>query len=101
MASGGCRGRAGRPSGTPAPARPHPHEWGRLPPPPMVGLRGWSVAFSPDGTRLLAVAGGAVRVAKLCDVWTGTVVLELKGLSAFVQSLAFSPDGTRIVIGGA
>jgi WD40 repeat protein len=65
------------------------------------GERGGSVAFSPDGRRF--VAGGMHTVdrvqVKVCDARTGTVLVELKGITLPVHSVAFSPDGTRIVTG--
>jgi WD40 repeat protein/serine/threonine protein kinase len=57
-----------------------------------------SVAFSPDGTRI--VTGSHDKTAKVWDARTGTLLLELKGHTASVYGVAFSPDGTRIVTGG-
>src|SRR5260370_7415588 len=66
-----------------------------------------SVAFSPDGTRI--VAGRKDGTARLIDAQTGAVLLEVKMrpmvvntfyVSMGVLCVAFSPDGTRIVIGG-
>ena len=55
-----------------------------------------SVAFSPDGTRLLS--GSADKTLKLWDVATGQSVRTFEGHSGWsVDSVAFSPDGTRIV----
>jgi serine/threonine protein kinase len=56
-----------------------------------------SVAFSPDGTRI--VTGSSDKTAKVWDARTGTPLLELKGHTLWVSSVAFSPDGTRIVTG--
>ncbi len=61
------------------------------------------MAFSPDGTRIVAGGGfphekGEVRV---WDVRTGTELLELKGHTQVVMSVAFSPDGTLILSGDA
>jgi hypothetical protein len=57
----------------------------------------WSVAFSPDGTRI--VTGGWDKTAKVWDARSATPQLELKGHTAEVWSVAFSPDGTRLVTG--
>ena len=61
-----------------------------------------SVAFSPDGTRI--VTGGTIEwsstgEASVWDARTGAELLELKGHTSRVTSVAFSPDGTRIVTG--
>ena len=57
-----------------------------------------SVAFSPDGTRI--VTGSDDGTAKVWDARTGTALLELKGhTSAGEVAWSFSPDGTRIVTG--
>ena len=51
-----------------------------------------SVAFSPDGTKILT---GGDRTAKLWDAGTGAVLRTLGGHSDYVSSVAFSPDGTN------
>ena len=56
-----------------------------------------SVAFSPDGSRI--VTGSGDRTAKVWDARTGTALLELKGHMGAVGSASFSPDGSRIVTG--
>ena len=56
----------------------------------------WSVAWSPDGTRLLT-GGGGVRV---WDAGTGQLLHDLRGDTGAVRSVAWSPDGTRLVSGG-
>ena len=61
-----------------------------------------TVAFSPDGTRI--VTGGTTGElgtgwASVWDARTGAELLELKGHTGFVMSAAFSPDGERIVTG--
>ena len=57
----------------------------------------WSVAFSPDGKRI--VSGGDDAV-KLWDAGTGQELLTVKGHGDIVTSVAFSRDGNRIVTGG-
>jgi WD40 repeat protein len=56
-----------------------------------------SVAFSPDGLRI--VAGSVDETATLWDAASGLVLLKLKGHSDQIWSVAFSPDGQRIVTG--
>src|SRR5688572_12768612 len=56
-----------------------------------------AVALSPDGKRVAAGAGTAVRV---WDVASGTVVKELAGHPEAVHSLQFSPDGALLAAGG-
>src|SRR5262249_31149145 len=66
-----------------------------------------SVAFSPDGTRI--VTGGTLGTglahdfgqASVWDARTGAELVELKGHTGTVMSVAFSPDGTRIITGSA
>jgi WD40 repeat protein len=55
-----------------------------------------SVAFSPDGTRI--VSGGFDNVVRVWDVATAQPIgAPLRGHTDTVRSVAFSPDGTRIV----
>ena len=58
-----------------------------------------SVAFSPDGTRVLS--GSLDRTLKLWDARPGSSCARSRGMSdAGLNSVAFSPDGTRAVSGG-
>ncbi|KAJ6567905.1 WD40-repeat-containing domain protein [Mycena vulgaris] len=57
-----------------------------------------SVAFSPDGTRI--VSGSYDNTVRVWDAETQTQIgAPLEGHTSWVQSVAFSPDGTRIVSG--
>jgi WD40 repeat protein len=53
-----------------------------------------SVAFSPDGKRL--VTGSFDKKVKLWDAATGRELLTLQGHTDAVWSVAFSPDGRRL-----
>jgi WD40 repeat protein len=55
-----------------------------------LGTRG-SVAFSPDGKRLVSTGGGTVKV---WDAQTGQELLTMKGATAPV---ALSPDGHWLI----
>lgn len=58
-----------------------------------------SIAFSPDGTRILT--GGRDQTVRVWDARTGQAIGEpLRGLEGMASSVAFSPDGARIVFGG-
>jgi WD40 repeat protein/tRNA A-37 threonylcarbamoyl transferase component Bud32 len=57
----------------------------------------YSVAFSPDGTRI--VSGSRDKTLKVWDAQTGEEVLTLTGHTEAVLSVAFSPDCKRIVSG--
>jgi WD40 repeat protein/tRNA A-37 threonylcarbamoyl transferase component Bud32 len=61
-----------------------------------AGDTGWfaRVVFSPDGVRLAAGEGRAVRV---WDAATGRLLLTLSGHEGPITHVAYSPDGRRIV----
>jgi WD40 repeat protein/serine/threonine protein kinase len=59
----------------------------------------WSVAFSPDGKRI--VSGNTDRTLKVWDAVTGQELLALRGHTDEVRSVAFSLDGKRLVSGSA
>ena len=65
------------------------------------GLAGANdVAVSPDG-KLVAVAAGGARVAKILSAATGRELGELVGHEGQVLSVKFSPDGKTIATGGS
>ncbi|KAJ3897008.1 WD40-repeat-containing domain protein, partial [Lentinula edodes] len=69
---------------------------------PLQGHEYWvdSVAFSPDGTRI--VSGSADKTLRIWNARTGAQIgVPLQGHEHWVNSVAFSPDGTRIVSGSA
>src|SRR6185436_14851781 len=54
-----------------------------------------SVAFSPDGLRIIAGS----RNAKVWEAATGRELLTLRGHTKFISSVAISADGQRIITG--
>ena len=54
----------------------------------------YSVAFSPDGTRI--ASGSADKTIKVWDAASGQELTTLSGHTSRVNSVAFSPDGTRV-----
>ncbi|MGF1622353.1 MAG: WD40 repeat domain-containing protein [Rhodomicrobiaceae bacterium] len=63
------------------------------------GGQGSSVAFSPDGARILS--GDTIFGAlELWDAKSGELIRTMHSTGGAVASVAFSPDGTRLVSGG-
>ena len=62
----------------------------------------WSVAFSPDGDRIVTGGGGggAGGKVKLWNARTGQQTQTLRGHSKAVQCVAFSLDGKQIISSG-
>lgn len=58
----------------------------------------WSIAFSPDGERL--VSGSSDRTVKIWDVSSGEEIATLWGHLDSVRSVVYSPDGLTIASGG-
>jgi WD40 repeat protein/serine/threonine protein kinase len=54
----------------------------------------WSVAFSPDGSRLASASGD--KTIKIWDTASGRELRTLEGHLDEVWSVAFSPDGNRL-----
>ncbi|KIO01502.1 hypothetical protein M404DRAFT_149928, partial [Pisolithus tinctorius Marx 270] len=67
---------------------------------PLKGHSNWvtSVAFSPDGNRIVSASGD--KTLRVWDAKSGNQIgSPLKGHTEDVTSVAFSPDGNRIVSG--
>jgi WD40 repeat protein len=58
-----------------------------------------SVAFSPDGTRVLSCSRD--NTIKLWDAATGALIRTFEGHSSEVSSVAFLPDGAHLLTGGS
>ncbi|CUA72752.1 Notchless protein homolog 1 [Mus musculus] [Rhizoctonia solani] len=57
-----------------------------------------SIAFSPDGGRIVSASLGSIRV---WDAYNGTRVSGVfKGHMRYINSVSFSPDGARVVSSG-
>ena len=67
---------------------------------PLVPHADWvnSVAFSPDGKRMLS--GGKDGKIKLWEVASGRLIRTLRGHTQDVNAVAFSPDGAYVLSGG-
>ena len=70
---------------------------------PQLGLpahSSWveSVAFSPDGMRIVTCGD---NIARVWDARTGLRRAELKGHAGWLTSVAFSPDGEQVVTGSS
>jgi WD40 repeat protein len=64
---------------------------------PGHGAVVWTLAFSPDGTRLASASHD--KTAKVWDVATGKELLSLKRHTDRVNAVAFAPDGHRLATG--
>jgi eukaryotic-like serine/threonine-protein kinase len=58
----------------------------------------WSVAWSPDGSRL--ATGGTEGVVKIWDALSGRQLASLRGHTGELRSVAWSPDGRRLASAG-
>lgn len=59
-----------------------------------------SLAFSPDGSRLIIGGTWPEQRIQIWDVETRELIVELSGHKSDVESFAFSPDGRLLASGG-
>ena len=59
-----------------------------------------SLAFSPDGSRLIIGGTWPEQRIQIWDVETRELIVELSGHKSDVESFAFSPDGCLLASGG-
>ena len=59
----------------------------------------WSLAVSPDGTKL--ITGAADNTARIWDIQTGQPIGAVMQHRSGVYCVAFSPDGKTVLTGGA
>jgi WD40 repeat protein len=66
------------------------------------GHQGWvnSVAFSPDGSRILSGSGLQDHTLRLWDAASGKLIRSWKAHSRGLGSVAFSPDGALLLSAG-
>jgi WD40 repeat protein len=72
-------------------------------PPRAAGAIPWHIAFSPDGTRFLTVAGDGSGDWGRVQVWDAAAVIPLGPPlppRATVSGAAFHPDGRIVAVGG-
>jgi WD40 repeat protein len=59
-----------------------------------------SVAFFPDGRRIVTAGGGLDRTIKIWDWTSGTVLATYSGLRHVLESVEVSPDGRFVISAG-
>jgi WD40 repeat protein/TolB-like protein len=62
-----------------------------------ISAGGFSVAFSPDGRRIISDA--FFHIVGIWDTETGELLNTLEGHTSWVTAVAYSPDGRRIISG--